>query len=133
MSRVDGSQRTVASGIEGPVLSVAFHASRNTMVINATSVQIVTVAGAVSTLFTGSAVSFDGVAVDTVRHLYNLADSSGDRLFSRPFAGAVSTPLGSYDYDSGFFVAGMVFDGVDTLLMATGESSLTIVARSPLP
>jgi hypothetical protein len=217
VSRVDGSQRTVASGIPGPVLSVAFHAARNTIyaingsnlyavnpntgassvvvaipapdaiavvpagfgafgdfiavvgrfselrmvnpasgavtnfatvndgsdiaftpsntavVVNGTSVRIVTATGAVSTLFTGSGVSFDGVAVDTVRNLYYLADSSGDRLFSLPFAGGVSTPLGSYDYDSGFYVAGMVFDGVDTLLMATGESSLTIVARSPLP
>jgi hypothetical protein len=117
----------------GNASDILFTPSGDAIVVGSATVKRVTSGGVVTTIHTGSGVSYDGVAFDARRNLFYLADASGDRLFSLPATGGTATALGSYDFDSGFFVAGLAFDGVDTLIMATGESSLTLVARNPLP
>jgi hypothetical protein len=61
-----------------------------------------------------------------------VADSGTDTLYQVTLPGGTRTSLGSFDFDSGYYPTGLVWDSAGgVLLMATGESSLTIRATTP--
>lgn len=41
------------------------------------------------------------------------------------------TTEGSYDFDDGYYVSGMVTDDAGNLIMGTGESSMTLQLKAP--
>jgi len=74
----------------------------------------------------------DGVATDSAGgRLFVAAETPGvGELFSVTIPGGVVASLGTFDFDSGWFPSGLAFDG-STLMMLTGENSMTIEAITP--
>ena len=73
----------------------------------------------------------DGIAIDSAGgRLFVAAEAPGvGEVFSVTIPGGVVASLGTFDFDSGWFPSGLAFDG--TLMMLTGENSMTIEAITP--
>jgi sugar lactone lactonase YvrE len=124
------SMTTIASGLSS-LSDCEFGADGRLYVVaySTNSVIVVGPTGTTTTIATGFS-SADGIALDTARDRMWVADSSLDQLFEVVISTGTRTLLGSYDFDSGYYPSGLVFDGVNTLIMSTGESSLTLRAIS---
>jgi hypothetical protein len=122
------SMATVASGLSS-LADCEFGADDELYVAAYSSRSVIRVdpSGTSTTIATGFS-SPDGIAVDTARDRLWVADSSTDHLYEVTISTGVSTDLGAYDFDSGYYPSGVVFDGVNTLMFSTGESTLTISA-----
>jgi sugar lactone lactonase YvrE len=123
------SPATIATGL-GSLSDLEF-ASDGTLYVAASSTVItVSATGSTTTVATGFSAA-DGIAVDDGRSLLYVADSSTDQLYSVTMTGGTRTSMGGYDFDSGYYPSGLLYDGVGTIIMSTGESSLTLVGIAP--
>lgn len=68
----------------------------------------------------------DGLAIHPLGTTLFVTDSLGDKLWSVTIPGGGATELGAYDFAAGPEPSGIVFDGLGELLLATGESSITV-------
>ncbi|MBI2374637.1 MAG: hypothetical protein HYV07_11635 [Deltaproteobacteria bacterium] len=68
----------------------------------------------------------DGLAVDDLRGLLYVADSTANLLRSVDQVTGQVVNLASFDFDTGRAVNGIAYDGVGTLYFPVGERSLTI-------
>jgi hypothetical protein len=69
--------------------------------------------------------SVDGIVYDPKRNVFYVADSTNDELYTVATDGTATT-MGSYDFDSGFFISGLVLVNPDLLVIGTGETSLSL-------
>lgn len=83
--------------------------------------------GTATTLTSVDGARLDGIVYDAKRDVFYVADSTADVLWRMTPAGG-TTSIGSYNFDSGFFISGLLLVTPDRLLLGTGETSLTIEA-----
>jgi len=100
--------------------------------VNGAFGEIITISSeGMTSVFASGFLALDGIAVDKTEGRLLVANSDADILNGVDLAGGEPTNLGAFDFDSGYYPSGLVFDGVDTLLRGTGETSLTILAHKP--
>jgi len=97
--------------------------------ISSGTIHTVTAAGAVVNFATVS--GGDGLVADPDGSRLLIADSASDDLEQLTLPGKVNTKLGDHNFDSGFFISGMLHDNGNNLIMALGETSRTLVVIQP--
>jgi hypothetical protein len=120
---------TTISTAVGQISDLVFGGTTLYIVSNATDVRTITAAGVTAAVGTVPSSNLDGIEFDGKRNVLYLADSLTDALWSMTLAGT-PTNLGGYDFDSGFFISGLLLVNPDLLLIGTGESNLTIRSRA---
>ena len=111
----------------GPASDLAFAPDGALYVCGGDSVRTVTAAGAVAVFASGLS-SADGLAIAPDGSRMFIADSGTDTVRQITIPGAVATTLGPADIDDGFFVGGILAAPGNTLIVMTGEASLTLIA-----
>jgi hypothetical protein len=122
---------TIATGLS-TLAGIAFASDGTCYVVQngLDNVVTLTATGTTAVFATGFGAP-DGIAIDDGGSRMFIADSDRDELYEVAIPGGTSVSLGSYDFDSGWYISGLAWDGVMTLIMATGESSLTLRAITP--
>lgn len=114
-------------GLAGPASDLAFAPDGTLYICGQASVRTVTATGAVAVFASGLS-SADGLAIAPDGSRMFIADSGVDTVRQITIPGAVATTLGPADIDSGFFVGGIIAAPGNTLIVMTGETSLTLIA-----
>ena len=91
------------------------------------TVRAVTASGVVTQFASGFG-SADGITVTADGTRMFITDSGSDTVRQVTIPGAVVTTFGAADIDDGFFVGGILAAPGNTLIVMTGEASLTLIA-----
>ena len=120
---------TVIVNTGGTPADLVFASDGTLYVVNESLGEVLTISavGMTSTLATGFG-GPDGIVIDETGGRLLVAAGWEDILYGVRVSDGVKTDLGSFDFDDGGFPSGLAFDGFQTLLMGTGENSLTILA-----
>ncbi|MBD3789048.1 MAG: PQQ-like beta-propeller repeat protein [Campylobacterales bacterium] len=70
----------------------------------------------------------DGLTIDNNGSTLFVTNDSVDKLYSVDVTSKTVTELSDFDFDSGYYPTGIVFDGYSTLIMKTGETEGTLRA-----
>ena len=73
----------------------------------------------------------DGIAIDEDGGRLFVGDSGNDNLWEVDIATGSIAQLGNYDFDSGYFGSALIYGRNGVLLLATGESTQSLVALIP--
>lgn len=128
---IDPTGPTVTAIAPGNYSDLEF-ASDGTMYTVSDNGDVATVSAAGVVSVVATLTQPDGIAVDNSGGRLLVADWSPGvgELFAVTIPGGVVSSLGNFDFDSGFWPSGLAFDG-STLMMLTGETSVTIEAITP--
>jgi len=100
--------------------------------VNYSGGEIITISAAgMTSVFASGFNALDGIAVDDDGGRLFVADSGDDLLYAVQISDGVRTVLDSFDFDLGWYPSGLAFDGVQNLLMATGENDLYVEGYAP--
>lgn len=126
-----GPTVTVVGMDTGTLSSLVFSASGTLYVVNYTQgrVSSVTSSGVFTTVST-LGFAGDGIAIDNAGNRLFVSRESNDQLYQVPLMTGIPALIGSFDFDSTWFVSALVYDG-QRLLMGTGESSQTLLVTTP--
>jgi sugar lactone lactonase YvrE len=118
---------TTITAVAGPASDLTFAPDGTLYICGDATVRTVTATGVVTSFASGFG-SADGITVtpDGTRML--IADSGSDSVRQVTIPGAVVTSFGVADIDDGFFVGGILAAPGNTLIVMTGETSLTLNA-----
>lgn len=83
--------------------------------------------GKITEFITGDS-SFDGLAIDYAGNRLFVADPGVDKLKQITIPGGIVTEIGDADFDDGFSLSPIYFDGVNTVIVGVGETEHTITA-----
>lgn len=86
--------------------------------------------GTLTPLITTTLSGAGGLDWDGIGGRLWIADDDGDQLYEYTVPGGVLTARGAFEFDSGWYPSGLLFDGVDTLVMCTGESGLPFMLEA---
>jgi DNA-binding beta-propeller fold protein YncE len=120
---------TVVTDTGGTLSDIEFASDGTLYAVDYDYTEVITISsdGMTSTVASGFNAP-DGIAVDEDGGRLLVSDCGGDTLYGVQISDGARTDLGSYDFDGGWYPSGLAFDGVETLLIATGEDHLTIQA-----
>jgi len=90
-------------------------------------VRTVTATGTATTFLSGFSAA-DGLTITPDGSRMFVTDSGPDLVYQVTIPGAVRTTVGSYDIDDGWGVGGILADPGNTVIVRTGESTLTLRA-----
>ncbi|MDB4957912.1 MAG: hypothetical protein JWO36_5481 [Myxococcales bacterium] len=124
---VGGAVTTLSSATS--ISDLAFAPDGTLYVSGGALVRTISSTGVVATFSTGFNAA-DGITISPDGTRMFIADSGTDTVRQATIPGAVITTVGSYDIDDGFFVGGILADPGNTVIVMTGESSLTLRAFS---
>lgn len=115
--------------IGGAASDLIFGADGTLYVAENVASTIVTVTpGGTTAVFAAGLNGPDGLAVDNTSGRLFVASENDDMLRQVTIPGGVVSVLGAADFDSGFHVSPIIYDGYDTLLMGLGEAGQVITA-----
>jgi sugar lactone lactonase YvrE len=122
----NGAVTTITAGA-GPSSDLTFAPDGTLYICGEATVRTVTATGVV-TLFASGFGSADGITVTSDGTRMFITDSGTDSVRQVTIPGAVVTTFGSANIDDGFFVGGVLAAPGNTLIVMTGEASLTLIA-----
>ena len=112
----------------GPAMSdLAFAPDGTLYVSGGPTISKMSATGVATTAFTGFS-SADGITLSPDGTSLFVADSGTDQVIQVTRATSATTIVGSYNIDDGFFVGGILADPGNTVIVMTGETSLTLRA-----
>jgi sugar lactone lactonase YvrE len=118
---------TTITAVTSPSSDLTFAPDGTLYICGGGTVRTVTATGVV-TQFAGGFGSADGITVTPDGTRMFITDSGTDSVRQVTIPGAVVTTFGSADIDDGFFVGGVLAAPGNTLIVMTGEASLTLIA-----
>lgn len=121
----NGAVTTLTTAAEA-ASDLAFAPDGTLYICGGATVRTVTAAGTVTTFATGL-FSADGITITPDGARMFIADSGQDLVVQVTIPGAVVTSFATADIDDGFFVGGILAAAGNTLIVMTGESSLTLI------
>jgi 6-phosphogluconolactonase len=121
-----GAVTTIAASA-GPASDLAFAPDGTLYICGGTTVRTVTATGKVRS-FAGGFASADGITITPDGTRMFIADSGTDTVRQVTIARAVVTTVGPADIDDGAAVGGILAAPGNTLVVMTGETSLTLTA-----
>ncbi len=121
----NGAVTTIASS--GAASDLAFAPDGTLYISGGPTVRTVTAAGVVTTFASGFG-SADGITITPDGARMFITDSGSDLVHQVTIPGAVRTAFGAADIDDGFGVGGILAAPGNTLIVMTGETSLTLIA-----
>ena len=112
----------------GPAMSDLVFAPDGTLYVSGSAtISTMSATGVATTAFSGFS-SADGITLSPDGTSMFVADSGTDQVIQVTVATAATTIIGSYNIDDGFFVGGILADSGNTVMVMTGETSLTLAA-----
>ena len=118
---------TTITATAGAASDLAFAPDGTLYISGGATVRAVTAAGVVTPFASGFS-SADGITITPDGARMFIADSGTDTVRQVTIPGAVVTTFGSADIDDGSGVAGILAAPGNTLIVMTGEGSLTLIA-----
>jgi sugar lactone lactonase YvrE len=111
----------------GSASDLAFAPDGTLYITGVNSVRTVAADGTFATFKTGFSAA-EGITISPDGSKMFLADSGTDMVYQVTIPGGVQTTIGAYDIDDGFFVAGILADMSNTVIVMTGETAMTLQA-----
>jgi sugar lactone lactonase YvrE len=121
----DGVITTIATTTA--ISDLAFAPDGTLYVTGTSSVRTVTSVGVVTSFLTGLSAA-EGITISPDGSRMFLAQAGNNTVVQATIPGGVVTTIGSYDIDDGYFVGGILADSGNTVIVMTGETSLTLRA-----
>jgi hypothetical protein len=118
---------TTITAVAGPSSDLTFAPDGTLYLCGEATVRTATATGVVTQFASGFG-SADGITVTPDGTRMFITDSGTDSVLQVTIPGAVVTSFGGADIDDGFFVGGVLAAPGNTLIVMTGEASLTLIA-----
>jgi len=113
----------------GSLSAIAFAADGRLFAAGGSTIYQISAAGVVTTVNTSFSAA-EGLTFDNAGNRLFVSDSNRDDLWQITFPAGTATKLGDYDFDSGYYPEGLLFDGAN-VIARTGENSSTLLVFTP--